>query len=73
MGWLITAQIAHANGRPLTARKRIDRALELHPGMPQAWKFKLAAFSHDPNYATWDKEAAQWLHGTYQLKGLKQP
>ena len=72
-GWLLTAQIAKANGQMNTAQKRIDQALALHPGMPQAWKFKLATFSHDPNYASWYNEAAQWLHGTYQLKGFPKP
>ena len=72
-GWLLAARIALKNERPEQARRYIDHALALHPGMPQAWKFKLGAFSHDPNYATWYKEAAQWLHGTYHLKGFKQP
>ena len=35
-GWLLAARIALKNERPEQARRYIDHALALHPGMPQA-------------------------------------
>ena len=55
--------------------KRVDTSITHSPYTLACHRLgnSIGAFSHDPNYATWYKEAAQWLHGTYHLKGFKQP